>query len=98
MLARVVLDVVWRVVLHRDREQLEATRCVLPIGFDEVGHLLDAGGAAGRPENDVDDLAAQGLRARPFALERDEGDLRRRRPRPEHVSGDYRQGHAGDDG
>lgn len=49
-IANECLDVIRTVIAHGHRDRLIATGCELLMNLDQIGHLLDAGNAAGRPE------------------------------------------------
>ncbi len=51
-------------VVHRDTDDLQTAIAVLLLQFDEMGSLLAAGIAPGRPEIEQNDLAAIGGQAK----------------------------------
>ncbi len=71
----VVLDIVGWVVFHGYKDRLIALGCEFIVDFDHAGHLLDAGQAAGRPEVDQHDFAAQIGGGNFLSSQRDECDV-----------------------
>src|SRR5690606_11067105 len=97
-----ILDVVGRVVLHGHADGVEAPGFQFLVVADGVGHLRHAGGAAGGPELDQHDLAAQVAGGDRMAVQVGEGDVGRRLrgalELPEGGDGDRRDGHQAKDG
>lgn len=70
-------DVVERVIIHCDGNDLVPFWGVLLIRFDRVGHLLNAGNATCSPEFDQYDFTAQIFGAELLVLQRGKAHLRR---------------------
>src|SRR5690606_25691823 len=71
----IVLYVIGGIILHGHGNGVETLGRQVVVVLDGVGHLRDAGDAAGGPELDQHNLAAQVLHGGLFAGERGEGDV-----------------------